>query len=444
MRPNTLVWIVLSLLLTLPGCKEDDSTTITMDSMNPAEDMGRTVRPDVTVVDAQVLNTDAMQPPDSCVECSDMSQDAVPSITVELLSPVNGTTLPLGATVVFAGRVVSRNVDPAFVSSRIEIDGRIDLPILPDQNGFFEVTAPDLTPGAHTATLTARLFPEIVKSVSVEFNLDCTYLETFDEALPTDTWTVYGEHASVENAWLELTGNQISTASAMVLTGFPIRPNALDIEFDLSIGKCAVPGPCNIDRDQSADGVAVSIWAITPDSFEDIWYSRWQHFLVKETRLTEVGLTRPDSFHVEFDSFSNHCHGCGTVSDYEGCQNGHIDPSPNNHIELHFNGHADPRGEPDPASNFYCDWGDPTDEYGGYWAEFLELDNNEWHHVRIRINGLRVQVWMNETALTDTPIIEAEIPGLSFKGGLLSLSGGTGSLGSNHRIDNLQINAACN
>ena len=336
MRFTPLAYLLLSFLLAIAGCKEDNSKTSTMGSMQPSEDIGRTVRSDASTIDAQLLNIDAMQTVDSCIDCQDMNQTSTPSITVQLSSPVNGTTLPLGATVVFAGRVLSTNVDPTFVSSRIEIDGRIELPILPDQNGFFEVIAPDLTPGMHTATLSARLFPDIVESVSVEFNLDCTYLETFDEVLPTETWTVYGEHASVENAWLELTGNRNSTASAMVLTGFPIRPNALDIEFDLSIGKCELPGACNLDRDQSADGVAMSIWAIEPETFEEIWYSRWGHFLVKSTRLAEVGLTRPDSFHVEFDSFSNHCQGCGTLSEYEGCQNGHIDPSANNHIELHF------------------------------------------------------------------------------------------------------------
>ncbi len=431
-------------MVVMSGCKEDGLIPPGDMSISPPTDMGRTVGADIAMMDAEILTTDAMRSMDSCADCIDMGSENTPTITVQFLSPVDGTTLPLGATVVLTGQIVITGVDATFVSSRIDVDGQIELPVLPDQNGFFEVTVPVLDPGRHTATLTARLFPDIVETTSVEFNLDCTYLETFDEQLPTDTWTVYGEHAQVENTWLELTGNRTSTASAMVLTGFPISPNALDIEFDLSIGKCDLPGPCNIDRYQSADGVAVSIWAIAPETFEDIWYSRFQHFLLKSTRLQEVGLTRPDSFHVEFDSFSNHCHGCGTVSDYEGCQNGHIDPSVNNHIQLHFNGHADPRGEPDPVSNFYCHWGEPTDQFDGYWTEFLELDNNEWHHVRIRINGTRVQVWMNQTALTDTPVIDAEIPGLSFKGGLLSLSGGTGSLGSNHRVDNLQINAACN
>ena len=94
----------------------------------------------------------------------------------------------------------------------------------------------------------------------------------------------------------------------MVLTGFPIRPNALDIEFDVSTGKCPMPA-CEMDRSRSADGLAVSIWAVSPETFPALWASRFQHFLLKPHRLIENGIERPDS-HVEFDTFSNECGPC--------------------------------------------------------------------------------------------------------------------------------------
>ena len=130
-------------------------------------------------------------------------------------------------------------------------------------------------------------------------------------------------------------------------------------------------------------------------------------------------------------------------SQYEGCPSGHNDPSPNNHVELHFNGYADPGGQYNPDTNDYCGLEEGPVPFEGYWAEFLDLDNNDWHHVRIQIDGIRVRVWINATNEEDAPLIETMVPGLSFKGGLLSLSAGTGAVGSHHRIDNLQINAAC-
>ncbi|MGB0646665.1 MAG: hypothetical protein ACPGQS_05775 [Bradymonadia bacterium] len=432
-RLAAAVWI---LLLTF-GCEDGEQS--------PASQLDLSVSmptiSDAAVDDAQLVSIDADVV--TCDACVDATVIPEPSLAVEFLSPSEGTTLPLGATVILTGRITATNVAPEFVSTRVTIDGLYELPVIPDQNGYFELSLPELTPGQHEARLTARLFPDIIAEAILTFNLNCTYLETFDEALPTDTWTIYGEHATVDRGWLELTGDRQSTASAMVLTGFPIRPNALDIEFDLSTGKCPMPGLCEMDRSRSADGLAVSIWAVSPDTFPALWASRFQHFLLKPHLLVENGIERPDSFHVEFDTFSNECGPCMPNSPYEGCPSGHNDPSPNNHVELHFNGYGDPRGQFNPDTNNYCGLEESPVPFENYWAEFLDLDNNDWHHVRIQIDGIRVRVWLNATDEEDAPIIETTVPGLSFKGGLLSLSAGTGVVGSHHRIDNLQINAAC-
>ena len=68
--------------------------------------MGRTVGADIAMMDAEILTTDAMRSMDSCADCIDMGSENTPTITVQFLSPVDGTTLPLGATVVLTGQIV--------------------------------------------------------------------------------------------------------------------------------------------------------------------------------------------------------------------------------------------------------------------------------------------------------------------------------------------------
>ena len=306
-------------LLLMFGCDDDTQTSSTEIDLS----VGTPVIADAAIEDAQLVSIDADT--SQCDDCVDAAVTPQPSLAVEFLSPSEGTTLPLGATVILTGQVTATNVAPEFVSTRVTIDGLYELPIIPDQNGYFELSLPELSPGEHEATLTARLFPDLTAEAMLTFNLDCTYLETFDETLPTDTWTIYGEHATIDRGWLELTGDRQSTASAMVLTGFPIRPNALDIEFDVSTGKCPMPGLCEMDRSRSADGLAV-LFGQSPETFPALWASRFQHFLLKPHRLIENGIERPDSFHVEFDTFSNECGPCMPNSQYEGCPSGHNDP----------------------------------------------------------------------------------------------------------------------
>ena len=78
--------------------------------------------------------------------------------------------------------------------------------------------------------------------------------------------------------------------------------------------------------------------------------------------------------------------------------------------------------------------------FEGYWAEFLDLDNNDWHHSHSN-RWHSSSVWINATNEEDTPLIGRWCPDSRSRG--LVLSAGTGAVGSHHRIDNLQINAAC-
>ena len=203
------------------------------------------------------------------------------------------------------------------------------------------------------------------------------------------------------------------------------------------------PGPCQLDRIDAGGGLAVSIWAVNPAQFNDVWANRMGHFLLHPQKLIDSGFERPDSFHLEFDTYSNHCRDRCGVDDYDGCTNPLTDPSPYNHISMLFNGHAVLNGEPDPVTLDYCHLPPLDESFAEFWSDYPDLDDNEWHAVRIVIDGIRVRVWMGQIEESDVPLIDTEVPGLVFKGGVLSLSSGSGVNGNYHRIDNLRIASSC-
>ena len=287
--------ICLSLLAVPLGCadKNDSGTTEMM------SDMERSVSTDIGTADATVvLPTDAQIPTDVMV---------APELRVMLTNPTEGQSFAREDTITVQGQVSLSPGDIEFVSASLVLDGGIDIPIRLDPTGRFTATLPALIGGSHQVELTARLYPDIVVRDSVNFVIDCTYLETFDNDVNEDTWTVYGDHVGVLGSWLELTNNQVQTWSNMVLTGFPIRPNELDIEFDVSSGKCTEPGDCSRDRIHAGGGLALSIWNVDQMGFETVQENRMGHFLQNPRKLAESGARRPESFHIEFDTYSNFC-----------------------------------------------------------------------------------------------------------------------------------------
>jgi hypothetical protein len=434
MKLHPPFWVnILILAILAVGCDEKSSAGLS--DLGLEVDSARTIEPDATALDTRIVDT-----PDALVE---MDVRSAPELEVVLISPAQDELLPLSGPIIIRGRVGLTPGDLAFVSTELTLDGATDLSIQLDPSGGFETQIASLQGGEHVITLTARLYPDIVKTTSVNFTVDCSYVENFDETLPTETWKLYGDELGLVGTWLELTNNRINTASAMVLTGFPIRPNALDMTFDISTGKCTTPGPCNIDRINAGGGLAVSIWAVSEPQFEDVWANRMGHFLLHPEKLSRSGFERPDSFHIEFDTYSNHCRAACGFDEYDGCTNPMTDPSPNNHISLLFNGHAALNGDPDPVNFNYCHLPELDASFDPFWSDYPNLDDNEWHAVRIVIDGIRVRVWMGQIEDTDVPLIDTDVPGLVFKGGLLSLSSGSGVNGNYHRIDNLMIQSSC-
>ena len=107
-----------------------------------------------------------------------------------------------------------------------------------------------------------------------------------------------------------------------------------------------------------------------------------------------------DAFHIEFDTYHNA-----------------IDPTLVNHVAITLNG-------------------DPTNHL--LWTETPTLENNAWHDIVLRIAGAQVTVLMDGVT-----VIDADVPGLDFKGGYIGFTGSTGGSTNYHRIDDLQIVQAC-
>ena len=112
-RLATAVWVLLLMF----GCDDDTQTSSTEIDLS----VGTPVIADAAIEDAQLVSIDADT--SQCDDCVDAAVTPQPSLAVEFLSPSEGTTLPLGATVILTGQVTATNVAPEFVSTRVTIDG---------------------------------------------------------------------------------------------------------------------------------------------------------------------------------------------------------------------------------------------------------------------------------------------------------------------------------
>lgn len=314
------------------------------------------------------------------------------------------------------------------------------LPINLDRTtGVFTATftAPTI-PGEHTLTLSAKVFPNFQAQSTRAFVVECDTINTFDEDLDTVRWQIFGPAIRDPNGWLELTQNQLNTRGGIFWSGEAIQAGNLDIEFNFSTSKCTMPGVCMIDRIRAGGGFAVNFWNIPSDQVEERWDSmRGLGHMTPQHILEELSMNRAESFHVSFDTYSNSCASCTMHAPYDGCGNHHFDPTPSNHVAIYTNGHSAVHGEPDDDGR-YCYLGIPNESWGSYWAAFPQLDDGEWHHAHIVIQGTRINVSIDEQAL-----IDFQFPTFSFKGGILSFSAGSGVNGNFHRIDQLRVNQLC-
>ena len=248
----------------------------------------------------------------------------------------------------------------------------------------------------------------------------------------------FGPAIHDSRGWLELTQNQLNTRGGIFWIGETLQAGYLDVEFDFSTSKCLEPGPCSLNRIAAGGGFAVNFWNIPSSQVESYWSAtRGLGNTTPLSALQEAMLPRPESFHVAFDTYSNSCMSCGMQGNYDGCGNRHYEPTHVNHVALLTNGHQAIHGEPDEVGS-YCHLGIPDESWEPYWAAFPNMDDGEWHHVHLTIQGTQVDL-----TIDDQPLISSQFPNFGFKGGLLSFSAGSGVNGNFHRVDNLRVNQFC-
>ena len=216
--------------------------------------------------------------------------------------------------------------------------------------------------------------------------------------------------------------------TAIFLIGAPFNPGDLDVRFQIASGACDEIGTCM--GQEIADGYAMSIWNIGIDQIDDLWGLLGiggNGASLSINRLNELGLSeRPEGLTIEFDTYPNSCP-----------NNGFYDPVQAPHVEIYFDGRYY-MSEDDLTREERCMITMPGDAYPGYWSETPQLRDNQWHDVRVVIQGNQIQVFLDEQSVVDT-----HIPDFEFKGGVLAFSGGSGAVPAFQRFDNLLIGSEC-
>ena len=363
----------------------------------------------------------------------------ITSLSLSLDSPIEGMSYTTDDDIVVRGSIVIEGSSLDYVAVEAIYDEVESLPLLFDrETGLLMIHISQPTPGEHSIRVTAAMAPEHREEVSRQFTVSCPMVNDFDEALDPTMWLSKGPAIRDERGWLELTQNQLNTQGAIFWAGSPVRAGDLDIEFTFSTSKCTEPGACEMNRINAGGGFSINFWDVRPQELDSLWAATSGLGNVTPTvKLAEEGRTRADSFHIVFDTYSNTCTPCGVDSDYDGCGNRHEEPSTVNHVSLLFNGHQAIHGEPDDSGS-YCHLGPVGDEFNDRWTAFPELDDGRWHQAHLTIVGTRIQLRINEQDL-----IDAELPNLRFKGGILSIAAGSGVNGNFHRVDRLKINEQC-
>ena len=356
-------------------------------------------------------SSDTTTPDTAPLDANEDTDDAAPAGELRFIAPATGTTTSTESVVSMVVLLDGIDVDDgAVVAWDSDLDGALgESIVVPD--GTATLTTSALTVGVHTirATLTtdAGRF-----SATIRIGV-CGWLDaaTFDESLPED-WTVYGNASRDSGGWLEMTGAIRDRQGAIANTGRRIADGNTRLRFRVSTGNCPTPGPCGADPSTGADGFALSIFDVP--SVTDL-----ETIIATAARGGGLGYgiaggwgsypgDEVDGFHIEFDTWYNR---------YNGANEWHTEPTPNNHIGITLNGN-------------------PGDHR--LWAETPTLENNEWHDIEVVIVGSQVTVSMDGAVIIDDAIAD-----FVFKGGYVVFTGTTGFYFNHHRFDELQVIEDC-
>ncbi len=384
---------------------------------------------------------------------SDMGQSAGDSLAgVEMLTDMNLTSLSIiidspaegmsfisDEDIIVRGLVSVEGGSLEFVGVEATLDESQNIPVLLDrESGAFTLVITEPSPGEHILSIRAAIAPDHRVESLRRFTVSCPMENEFDQPLDPTMWVARGPAIRDNRGWLELTQNQINTRGALFWAGSPVQPGDLDLEFSFSTSKCEEPGECTLNRINAGGGFSINFWDIRPQELEALWeVTSGLGNVTPKTLLDEQGMSRIDSFHIVFDTYSNTCTPCSEPRNFDGCGNRHEEPTAVNHVSLIFNGHQAIHGEPDESGS-YCHLGPVSGDFSDRWTAFPELDDGRWHRAHLTIDGTRIQLSIN-----DQPLIDFELPSLRFKGGVLSIAAGSGVNGNFHRIDRLRINDQC-
>ena len=329
-----------------------------------------------------------------------------PTWTLAITTPVDRDAFRISSAITLTGQLRGDAIDFSTFDLAIasSINGSLGI-IHPDAAGAFSLPLVGLRPGRHTLSVRAVALDGLERTASVLFGIcpDDTILDFTADLDPTQ-WLVRGDTTRDSGGWLELTGLAQSRAGSIYYLGDTLAEGDVEINLRISTGACNPPGPCSSFA-EGADGFAMNIWSVASvPELEGILDVAANGGGLGYGVSGLYGDRVVDSFHIEFDTYYNR-------------NDIHTDPTSVPHIGIMQNG--------DPENHLI-------------YRETPDLENNQWHDITLAVVGSHVNV-MYDGAM----VIDADVPGLSFKGGFLGFSGSTGYYYNYHRIDDLQIVQSC-
>ena len=391
------------------------------DSSDPADSTDAS-----TVTDPSDLDDPSEADPSDAADASQVTDpDPVePELTISLVSPAEQTVVDFGSTVslrVFVSLSGVEATEAPELAISSQRDGLVfQGTVMPNTEFTFEWTP--LNAGIHTLTFGVSLPHEgdtLVANASLSIGV-CGWsdAESFDGDVTASGWSTMGTGARVVNEggnnYLELTGRygEYGSRGAYFDTATQVAPGNVNLRFRVRTGG---------GQNTGGDGFAMSIFEVnTVAELEDIVGSAFGGSGLgygvagggSSGTGTHYGTREVNAFHIEFDTWHNN---------YDGSQ-GHTDPlrdngtGTGNHIAITTNGN--------PGVHYI-------------WEE-VSLEDNQWHQVEIRIQGSNVQVLWDDAVL-----MQDDVGGFTFKGGLLGFTASTGWATNYHSIDDLQVMESC-
>ena len=347
-----------------------------------------------------------------------------PELSLSLVAPAEQTVVEIGSNLTIRVYVAVNGLDESLtpeLTISSQRDGQIfQGNVAPNQEISIEWTPQNA--GIHTLTFSAVLPLDdttMVANASLSVGV-CGWsdAETFDGNVEGAGWSTMGTGARIVNEagnnYLELTGRygEYGSRGAYFDTTTQVAPGNVNLRFRVRTGG---------GQNTGGDGFAMSIFEVnTVEELQSIVGSAFGGSGLGYGVAgggasgvgTHYGTLEVNAFHIEFDTWHNN---------YDGSQ-GHTDPlrdngtGTGNHIAITTNGN--------PGMHYI-------------WEE-VSLEDNQWHQVEIRIQGSNVQVlWDNAVLMQD------DVGGFTFKGGLLGFTASTGWATNYHSIDDLQVMESC-